>query len=84
MTPKSRKCIFLGYGELGEMGFRLWDPKSKKIVCNHDGFFDKGKMHKKPVKLVEIWRVVFREDDPLPSDPQVGGQRNIPQANKQG
>ena len=31
---KSKKCIFLGYGESGEMGFRLWDQKARKIVCN--------------------------------------------------
>ena len=23
LAPKSKKCIFLGYGESGEMGFRL-------------------------------------------------------------
>ena len=24
LAPKSKKCIFLGYGEPGNMGFRLW------------------------------------------------------------
>ena len=28
LQPKSKKCIFLGYGESGEMGFRLWDPEA--------------------------------------------------------
>ena len=59
MAPKSKKCIFLGYGEPREMGFKLWDPESRKIVCSHDVFFDEEKMHKKPVKPVEIRRVVF-------------------------
>ena len=27
-----KKCIFLGYGEPREMGFRLWDLESRKIV----------------------------------------------------
>ena len=26
LYPKSIKCIFLGYGDSGEMGYRLWDP----------------------------------------------------------
>ena len=26
--PKSKKCIFLGYGDSSEMGYRLWDPES--------------------------------------------------------
>ena len=26
LDPKSVKCIFLGYGDAGEMGYRLWDP----------------------------------------------------------
>lgn len=26
LDPKSKKCIFLGYGSSGEMGYRLWDP----------------------------------------------------------
>ena len=25
LEPKSRKCIFMGYGESGKMGYRLWD-----------------------------------------------------------
>ena len=34
LAPKLKKCIFLGYGESGEMGFRLWDPEARKIVCS--------------------------------------------------
>ena len=44
------------------MGFRLWDPESRKIVYSHDVFFNEEKMHKKPVQTVEIRRVVFQED----------------------
>ena len=54
MAPKSKKCIFLGYGESGKMGFKLWDPEARKIVCNNDVFFNEEKMHKKPIKIVEI------------------------------
>ena len=27
LAPNSKKCVFLGYGEPGEMGYRLWDPE---------------------------------------------------------
>ena len=30
LEPKSCKCIFLGYGDGGEMRYRLWDPEKKK------------------------------------------------------
>ena len=75
--------MFLGYGECGEMGYRLWDPESRKIVCSCDVFFDEEKMHKKHVRLVEIQRVVFKEDEHV-LDAQPSGQSCIPQANEQG
>ena len=48
------------------MGFRLWDPKSKKIVRNHSVFFNERKIYKKPIKIVEFHRVVFQEEGPAP------------------
>ena len=54
LAPKSKKCIFLGYGESGEMGFRLCDPEARKIIRSNDVFFDEEKMYKKPVKTVKI------------------------------
>ena len=33
-----------------------------KIVRNHDLFFNEEKMHKKPVKAMEIIRVIFQKD----------------------
>ena len=62
LAPKSKKCVFLGYGECGEMGFRLWDPEAKKIIRSHDVFFNEEKMHKKFVQIVKICRVIFQED----------------------
>ena len=46
LEPKSRKCIFMGYGESGEMGYRLWDPEARKIVRSSDVIFNEKKMHK--------------------------------------
>ena len=62
MAPKSKKCIFLGYGSSSEMGYLLWDPEARKIVCSNDVYFNEEKMHKRPIPTVEIRRVVFQED----------------------
>ena len=59
LAPKSKKCIFLGYGEPGEMGFRSWDPEAREIVRSHSVFFNEKRMHKKLVKTVEVRRVIF-------------------------
>ena len=74
MAPKSKKCVFLGYGEPGEMGYRLWDPEARKIVRSNDVFFNEDKMHKKPVKTVEIRRVIFEEDGHVHRGVQNAGQ----------
>jgi len=80
LAPKSKKCIFLGYGESGEMGFRLWDPEARKIIRSNDVFFNEEKMHKKPVQTVEIRRVIFQEDGPVHHEQvaQGAGQQNAP------
>ncbi|MCO5550507.1 hypothetical protein L7F22_003994 [Adiantum nelumboides] len=62
LEPKSSKCIFLGYGEDGEMGYRLWDPALRKIIRSNDVIFNENCMHKQPTKVEEVRRVVFRED----------------------
>ena len=67
LEPKSRKCIFLGYGESGEMGYRLWDHELRKIFYSNDVYFNKAKFHAKPKKVEEIRRVVFREGEPSAS-----------------
>ena len=44
------------------MGFCLWEPQSKRVLCSRDVYFNEDKMHKKPIKIVEIHRGVFQED----------------------
>ena len=36
---KSKRCIFLGYGE-DQYGFRLWDPVVQKVVRSRDVIFN--------------------------------------------
>ncbi|MCO5573789.1 hypothetical protein L7F22_027563 [Adiantum nelumboides] len=43
LEPKSRKCIFPGYGESSEMDYRLWDPESRKVLCSNDVYFNEAK-----------------------------------------
>ena len=64
------------------MGFRLWDPEAIKIVCTHSLFFDKSKMHTKPVKTMQIKKVIFQEDE-LVWDVQAGGQAPQPQGHEE-
>ena len=40
LKPRSRKCIFLGYGPDGEIGYRLWDPEHTQIVRSSDVVFN--------------------------------------------
>ncbi|MCO5607497.1 hypothetical protein L7F22_061693 [Adiantum nelumboides] len=61
LDPKSRKCIFVGYGDSGEMGYRLWNLESHKLVCSND-VFSESTMYKPLVKTIEIRRVIFEED----------------------
>ena len=81
LAPKSKKCIFLGYGDFGEMGYKLWDPETRNIICSNDMFFDEERMHKKTVKEIEIRRVVFQEDGQVHNRQVaqgVGQQQNTP------
>ena len=61
LDPKSRKCIFVGYGLDGQFGYRLWDPKSRSILCSSDVVFNETKMHRQPVKEVEYQKVTFSD-----------------------
>ena len=36
LAPHSTKCTFLGYGTDGEFGYRLWDPKNRKLIWSSD------------------------------------------------
>ena len=71
LDPKSIKCIFLGYGDSGEMGYRLWDLQARKVIHSHDVVFHEDKMHKQPEKVVEIRRVIFQEEPRAPAQPVV-------------
>lgn len=54
LDPKSRKCIFLGYGISDKMGICLWDLEARKIIHSHDIIFNEEKMHKKPMPTIEV------------------------------
>ena len=42
LDPKSRPCIFLGYGD-DEFGYRVWDPVDKKVFRSRDNIFMEDK-----------------------------------------
>ena len=39
LSPKARRCIFLGYGEVTR-GYRLYDPSKVCVIHNRDVIFD--------------------------------------------
>ena len=49
----------MGYGTTDEMGYRLWDYDSYKIIKSHDVNFNEKKMHKTSIKDVEMHKVTF-------------------------
>ena len=49
------------------MGYRLWDPESRKVIRSNDVYFNEAKFHAKPEKIEEIRWVVFQEDEPSTS-----------------
>ena len=89
LDPKSKRCVFLGYGDSGEMGYRLWDPTDRKIVHSHDVVFHEDSMYRAPPWTVEVRRVIFEEDGhrydgPMvarrqPIDPHVGDHADVGQ-----
>jgi len=48
LDPKSKRCIFIGYGT-SEYGYRFWDPKNRKILRHKDVVFNE-KMYKDLLK----------------------------------
>ena len=53
LEPRSRKCVFLGYGPDGEIGYRLLDPEHRQIVRTSDVVFNESAMHKRPKGLLK-------------------------------
>ncbi|CAL5342249.1 unnamed protein product [Camellia sinensis] len=41
LDDKATPCIFIGYGD-EEFGYRLWDPKNKKVIQSRDVVFQEG------------------------------------------
>ena len=45
LDPRANKAVFLGF-KRGVKGYKLWDPKDKKIVVSGDITFDEASMMK--------------------------------------
>ena len=49
LDAKSMKGLFMGYGEEGEMGYRIWVPKLRKVIRSGDVVFNEAKLLKNNV-----------------------------------
>jgi hypothetical protein len=53
LDPRSKKYIFVGYGD-GVKGYRLWDPTAHKIIISRDVVFDESPLIKSDIVEVEM------------------------------
>jgi ATP-binding cassette subfamily B (MDR/TAP) protein 1 len=72
LDPKSKKCIFLGYGE-DEFGYRLWDDENKKMIRSRDVVFNERVMykdrHNTSTNGSKLNDPVYAEVDDIPESP---------------
>ena len=51
----------MGYGDQGEMGYRIWLPQFKKIVCSRDEVYNEAKLMSQNLPIViDSKRVKFQ------------------------
>ncbi|MCO5589501.1 hypothetical protein L7F22_043468 [Adiantum nelumboides] len=79
LDVKSMQGLFLGYGEEGEMGYRIWLPQYKKVVRSRDVVFNEAKLlknatsseiDKKSVKFQPLLPPIDVEKEPHDALPQ--------------
>mgnify|MGYP002776752891 FL=1 len=58
LDAKSTMGIFMGYGDEGEMGYRIWLPQSRKIVRSRDVVFNEEKLLKNACSSVGNYQTV--------------------------
>ena len=46
LDAKSMKGTFMGYGDEGEMGYKIWFPQLKKVIHNRDVVFNEARLLK--------------------------------------
>lgn len=65
--PKTRQCIFVGYG-LDEFGYRLFDPIANKVLRRRDVVFVEDQTIEDIVKTKKRCQQQHQDDlDPLPT-----------------
>ena len=70
LTPKSTKCVFIGY-EPGMKAYRLYDCKSQKIIVSREVIFDESKFvvaNKNQPQPIIIQQNLLNKNVELPAD----------------
>ncbi|MCO5576700.1 hypothetical protein L7F22_030515 [Adiantum nelumboides] len=76
LDAKSIKGLFMGYGEEGEMGYRIWLPQLKRVVRSRDIVFNEARLLQNNWGENDDEPVVFESDD-------VGQQIEAPEGHLQ-
>ena len=76
LDAKSMKGLFMGYGEEGEMGYRIWIPQLKRIIRSWDVVFNEAKLlHGNDSSNVDPKKVKFQH-----VQPPIDGEKEIQDA----
>ena len=65
LDAKSIKGLFMGYGEEGEMGYRIWIPQLKKVIRSRDVVFNEARLLQNNCASKDDHKMVrFQHDQP--------------------
>ena len=53
LDAKSMKGIFMNYGDEGQMGYTIWLPQHKKIICSQDVVFNEASLLKNDCVIIK-------------------------------
>ena len=86
LDAKFMKGIFMGYGDEGEMGYKIWLPQLKKVIHNRDVVINEASLLKndcaskcdhKRVKFQHVQPQVKSDMNPRDA-PSLAGNNNEP------
>ena len=65
LDPKAKQAIHMGYGTETK-GYRLFDPKTKKVFYSRDVIFDESRFTQSPTKQTELQIIPEESEEDIP------------------